>query len=139
MTSLYVKKKKEESRAEYDHKLIVVLSDYSPDWIVLAGYMKILTPSFLNVFKNKVINIHPSLLPFFPGKDGYGDAFRAGVEESGCTIHYVDEGVDTGLIIAQRKFPKISGETFEDFKKRGLKNENEFYPEILEKIFRKTI
>ena len=132
--ALSVRKKKNESREDFDQKLIVRLADYNPDWIVLAGYMKLLTPKFLHVFSGKVVNIHPSLLPLFPGVDGYGEAFRADVLESGCTIHYVDEGMDTGEIIAQKSFPKIPGETFLEFKNRGLLIENAFYPEILEKL-----
>ncbi|QDK42180.1 phosphoribosylglycinamide formyltransferase [Bacteriovorax stolpii] len=139
---LYVRKKKLESREEYDQKLIVRLADFNPDWIVLAGYMKLLTPKFLHVFREsgvRVINIHPSLLPLFPGLDGYGDAYRAGVKESGCTIHYVDEGMDTGEIIAQKTFPLIPGETLEEFKARGLLIENVFYPEILEKLLTQSL
>lgn len=134
--TLLVRKKKSESRLEFDQKMIVRLADYNPDWIVLAGFMKLLTPAFLDKFKNKIVNIHPSLLPLFPGTDGYGDAFRAGVSESGCTIHFVDEGMDTGKIIDQKKFDLIPGESFEEFKARGLKIENEFYPIVLEKLFK---
>ncbi len=140
--ALYVRKKKLESKEDYDQKLIVRLADFNPDWIVLAGYMKLLTPKFLHVFREsgvRVINIHPSLLPLFPGKDGYGDAYRAGVTESGCTIHYVDEGMDTGEIIAQKRFPLISGETLEEFKSRGLLIENAFYPQILEKLLTNSL
>ncbi|MEA9357751.1 phosphoribosylglycinamide formyltransferase [Bacteriovorax sp. PP10] len=134
--ALLVRKKKSESRLDFDQKMIVRLADYNPDWIVLAGFMKLLTPHFLNVFKNKIVNIHPSLLPLFPGTDGYGDAFRAGGLESGCTVHFVDEGMDTGKIIDQKKFELIHGESFEEFKARGLKIENEFYPMVLEKLFK---
>jgi len=134
--ALFVRKLKNETRAEFDQKMIVRLADYNPDWIVLAGFMKLLTPEFLNVFKNKIVNIHPSLLPLFPGTDGYGDAFRAGVSESGCTVHFVDEGMDTGKIIDQKRFDLIPGESFEEFKARGLKIENEFYPIVLEKLLK---
>jgi phosphoribosylglycinamide formyltransferase 1 len=120
--SHFVKKKKMESREEYDQKIIMRLADYNPDWIVLAGYMKLLSPKFLCVFKDKVVNIHPSLLPLFPGTDGYGEAYRAKVLESGCTVHFVDEGMDTGKIIAQRKFPLIPGESLEEFKARYRKS-----------------
>ena len=134
--ALFVRKMKNETRVEFDQKMIVRLADYNPDWIVLAGFMKLLTPEFLNVFKNKIVNIHPSLLPLFPGTDGYGDAFRAGVSESGCTVHFVDEGMDTGKIIDQKRFDLIPGESFEEFKARGLKIENEFYPIVLEKLLK---
>lgn len=134
--TLLVRKKKSETREEFDQKMIARLADYNPDWVVLAGFMKLLTPTFLNKFKNRIVNIHPSLLPLFPGTDGYGDAFKASVTESGCTIHYVDEGMDTGKIIEQQKFKLIPGESFEEFKARGLKIENEFYPIVLEKLFK---
>lgn len=133
--TLIFNKNKKETRHDFDQRILFELKEYSPDWIVLAGYMKLLTINFLNQFPNKVVNIHPSLLPLFPGKDGYGEAYKAGMKESGCTIHYVDEGMDTGLIIDQRKFSLIDGESFEDFKQRGLLIENEFYPSVLEKLF----
>lgn len=131
-----ISKKKNEDKHGFDERLVEKLQSYSPDWIVLAGYMKILTPVFLKKYPGRVINIHPSLLPAFPGLDGYGDAFRAGVSESGCTVHYVDEGVDTGAIIAQKKFSLIKGESFDDFKKRGLVIENQFYPEVIETLLK---
>jgi phosphoribosylglycinamide formyltransferase-1 len=105
----------------------------------LAGFMRLLGPHFLKTYHKKIVNIHPSLLPLFPGVDGYGDAFKAEVTESGCTIHFVDEGIDTGDIIAQTKFPKIRGETFEEFKERGLAIENNFYPEVIEKLLKGLI
>jgi phosphoribosylglycinamide formyltransferase-1 len=129
-------KRKNESRESYDQRMSEALSEFKPDWIILAGYMRLLTQSFLAKFNHQVINMHPSLLPMFPGLDGYGDAFKAGVLESGCTVHYVDAGLDSGPIIEQRRFPLIPGESFEDFKKRGLAIENQFYPEVLEKLFR---
>lgn len=131
-----VLKKKSEDRESYDERMFWALDQYKPDWIILAGYMRLLTESFLKKFNYQVINIHPSLLPLFPGLDGYGDAFKAGVAESGCTVHYVDAGLDSGSIIDQRRFNLIPGESFEDFKKRGLAIENTFYPEVLEKLFK---
>ncbi len=133
--STYVIKKKNEDNTYHEQRIISHLQDHRPDWIILAGYMKLLGPHFLKTYPNKIINIHPSLLPLFPGLDGYGDAFKAQVRESGCTIHYVDEGIDTGAIIAQKSFPLIPGESFEEFKHRGLAVENKFYPEVLEKLF----
>ena len=134
--ALNVTKKKEESREDFDKKIIKLLIDYNPDLIILAGYMKILTEHFVKRFEKRIINIHPSLLPDFPGMDGYGEAFRAQVKTSGCTVHYVDSGVDTGEIIAQQSFDLIPGESFEDFKARGLNLENHFYPIVIEKLIR---
>lgn len=131
-----VLKKKNETKSEYDKRLSEKLDQFKPDWIVLAGYMRLLSSEFLKHYNYKVINIHPSLLPQFPGLDGYGDAFKAGIAESGCTVHYVDDGLDTGAIIAQKKLPLLKGESFEDFKRRGLAIENSFYPEVLEKLLK---
>lgn len=137
--SFIVGKKADEDRMAFDRKLLAKLEDYKPDWIILAGYMKLLTPHFLEHFPNRIVNIHPSLLPAFPGSDAYTDAFKAKVKMSGCTVHFVDEGLDTGKIIAQTYIPIIEGDTLEDFKKRGLAIENEFYPKVLEKILKETL
>ncbi len=137
--SFAVIKKIGEERTSFDKRLFLKLESFRPDWIVLAGYMKLLTPQFLEHFPERVINIHPSLLPAFPGTDGYGEAFRAGVEMSGCTVHFVDEGMDTGKIIAQATIPRLSSDSLDDFKKRGLKIENEFYPQVIEKLLRNTL
>lgn len=134
-----VLKKKNETKEQYDNRLSEKLDEYRPDWILLAGYMRLLSSNFLKHYRYQVINIHPSLLPQFPGLDGYGDAFSAGVTESGCTVHYVNEGLDSGDIIDQKKFPLIKGESFEDFKKRGLAIENIFYPEVIENLFKGKI
>lgn len=129
-------KKKSEP---YDQRLLTKLSEYQPDWIILAGYMRLLSEAFLEHYDRRVINIHPSLLPDFPGLDGYGDTYKSTSEVAGCTVHYVDAGMDTGEIIAQRKFNKISGESFSDFKARGLAIENIFYVEVLEKLLKGQI
>jgi len=137
--SFAVIKKLGEEKSSFDRRLLAKLDVFQPDWIILAGYMKLLTPQFLEHFPQRVINIHPSLLPAFPGTDGYGDAFKANIEMSGCTVHYVDEGLDTGKIIEQTNIPRLSGDTLEDFKKRGLSIENEFYPRVIEKLLRTTL
>jgi phosphoribosylglycinamide formyltransferase-1 len=132
-------KSKMETREDYDLRLSEALGAFTPDWIILAGFMRLLSHSFLKNFHYQVINIHPSLLPAFPGVDGYGDAFRARVKESGCTVHYVDEGLDSGKIIAQKKFPLLPNESLEDFKNKGLAIENQFYPSVLDQIFKGKI
>lgn len=136
---VHLKKNQLETRVSFDQRLIEKLTHYKPDWIILAGYMRLLSREFLEHFNHQVINIHPSLLPAFPGTDGYGEAFRAGVAESGCTVHYVDEGMDTGAIIAQRSIPMIKNESLEEFKKRGLVIENSFYPEVIENLLKGKI
>jgi folate-dependent phosphoribosylglycinamide formyltransferase PurN len=120
------------------------LAEYQIDYVVLCGYMRILSPLFLQPFKDpqgfyRVINIHPSYLPSFPGADAYGDAFAAGVTESGITIHLVDEQVDHGPILAQEKFVRLPEDTLETFKARGLAVEHRLYPATLQNISAKGI
>ena len=122
------------SRKEHEKKIIKILKKYKIDLIVLAGYMRILTSYFIEEYKGKIINIHPALLPSFAGVDGYGDAWRYGVKISGCTIHFVDDGVDTGPIILQKVNPIKENDTLESFKKRGLSIEHKALPDAI-KLF----
>lgn len=133
----YIKKESTDTRESYDQKILSVLNIYKPQWIILAGYMKILSKVFLEKFENRVVNIHPSLLPSFPGLDGYADALNSGVKVTGCTVHYVDEGIDTGKIIAQKEIQILPGDSLSDLKARGLLIENDFYPKTLEEILLK--
>jgi phosphoribosylglycinamide formyltransferase-1 len=126
-------------RVEHEENVLAELGKYKFDFVVLAGYMRVLSPVFLKRYRDdagyfRIINIHPSMLPAFPGKDAYGDAYAAQVKESGITIHLVDEEVDHGPILAQRSFPRLEGDTLETFKHRGLAIEHKLYPEVLQKI-----
>lgn len=132
VNSFYVRKLKADSAEAYDQKLINILQEFEVDWVVCAGYMKLLTHFFLKTMNYKVLNIHPSLLPEFPGKNAYEDAFSAKVKRSGCTVHLVDEGIDSGRIISQKPIELKSEDTLESFKERGLAIENKFYPEVIE-------
>lgn len=96
---------KSSSRVEWDQALAERLSDYQPEWVVSAGFMRILGPQVLRKFPNKIINTHPSLLPSFPGAHAVDDALAHGVKVTGCTVHIVDSGVDTGPILAQVAVP----------------------------------
>ncbi len=96
-----VSRKEFENREKMDARIIEILNSQNVDLVVLAGYMRILTPELIKAFKHKMINIHPALLPSFPGLDGQIQAFEHGVKVSGCTVHFVDEGTDTGPIIEQ--------------------------------------
>ncbi len=125
---------KDIPREEHEKKIIEVLKKHKIDLVVLAGYMRILTPYFIRQYKNRIINIHPALLPSFPGTDGYGDTWRYGSKVGGCTVHFVDEGVDTGPIILQKINPVKENDTLESFKKRGLKIEHQAFPEAI-KLF----
>lgn len=136
-----VEKTKSETKVSFEQRLVREIKKHQPDWVVLAGFMKLLSPEFLQNFYDpkvkhfKVVNIHPSLLPLFPGKDAYEQSFKAQKSEYGCTIHFVDEGMDTGKIIFQERLKAVEGEDFESFKARGLAAENRIYPIILEKLF----
>ena len=122
------------TREEHEQKIIDILEKNNVDLVVLAGYMRVLTPLFVNKYKYRLINIHPALLPAFPGTDGYGDTFNYGCKVGGCTVHFVDEGVDTGQIIIQKTNEVKEDDTLESFKERGLKIEHQALPEAV-KLF----
>lgn len=125
----------EASKRDQELKLIAILKERSIDWIFLAGYMRILSHHVLNVFP-RIVNIHPSLLPRHPGLHAYERSYADEHADAGVTIHFVDAGIDSGPIIAQQSFEKISGESFEQFHKRGMAIEHELYPRVLERIAR---
>jgi phosphoribosylglycinamide formyltransferase-1 len=105
-----------------------------PDLIVLAGYMQLLSAPFIERFRNRVVNVHPALLPSFPGLDAIGQALAAGVETTGVTVHFVDEGVDTGPVIAQREVPVRPGVSREELEAAVHAVEHELYPEAIRMI-----
>jgi len=107
---------------------IKALQDAKVDLVVLAGFMRILKGEFLRVFKDRVINIHPSLLPSFPGLDAWKQALDYGVKFTGVTVHFVDQGIDTGPIIAQETVPILQGDTAETLHKRIQETEHRLYP-----------
>jgi phosphoribosylglycinamide formyltransferase-1 len=127
------------SRGDHEKQVFEVLETENLDFIVLAGYMRILSEVFLAHFKDergffRVVNIHPSLLPAFPGKSAYEEAFNYGVKLSGITIHLVDEKVDHGYILAQEAFPRYDDDTLATFKDRGLAVEHRLFPETLQTL-----
>ena len=101
----YLNPKNYASREDYDSAVIVLLKERGIDLVVLAGYMRLLSPVFIDAFPGRIMNIHPSLLPSFPGLGGVGQALKYGVKVSGCTVHFVDENLDTGPIILQEAVP----------------------------------
>ena len=139
-----VEGKGREARRAQEDKILALLAKQGIKWAFLAGYMQIISPEFLKFFAdetlgvNRVVNIHPSLLPQFPGKDGYGDAWNAGVKKSGVTLHYVDEGVDTGPVIAQKTFDRRDDDTLETFRARGMELEYQIYTEFLASLIAET-
>ena len=128
----YINYKEFSNREEYDKKIVSLLKEKNCDLVVLAGYMKILTPYFINIYKNKIMNIHPALLPSFPGLHVQKKAIDYGVKISGCTVHFVDEGLDSGPIIIQRAVEVIGDDTEETLAKRILKEEHKIYPRAIQ-------
>jgi len=131
------------TRWEYDQKIIRVLGKYDitpkNSLICLAGFMRILSPEFIKKFKNRILNIHPSILPAFPGLDAQKQAIEAGVSHSGCTVHFVDEGVDTGPIIVQETVKIKDDDTEETLSKRILVKEHKAYVKAVKLIAEKKI
>ncbi len=114
-------------RLEYDRMLLETLRPHSPSLVCLAGFMRIISPLFLKEYPRRVLNIHPALLPSFPGLHGQRQALEYGVKVSGCTVHLVDEGVDTGPILLQRAVEVLDGDTEESLSARILKEEHDLY------------
>ncbi|QEN03605.1 phosphoribosylglycinamide formyltransferase [Thiospirochaeta perfilievii] len=123
----YYNRDKSEAEKEIDS----ILNSQKVDLVALAGFMRILSPLFTNKWKNRVINIHPSLLPKYPGSHGIEDSFNSGDIELGVTIHYVDQGMDTGPIIYQESFTRCDGETLESAEEKIHRLEHRVYPQIL--------
>lgn len=123
---------------EYDKNVMTLLQKYeiSPTngLICLAGFMRLLSPQFVSLFRNRIINIHPSLLPSFPGLHAQRQALEYGVKISGCTVHFVDKGLDTGPIIIQRSTPVLQSDTEESLSDRILRDEHLVYPEAIKLI-----
>ncbi|HLK50677.1 MAG TPA: phosphoribosylglycinamide formyltransferase [Bryobacteraceae bacterium] len=118
-------------REDYDRRLIEELRKHAVDLVCLAGYMRLLSASFVREFPNRVINIHPSLLPAFPGLDAQHQALEYGVKMSGCTVHFVDEYLDAGPILLQAAVPVHDDDTEETLSARILKEEHRIYSEAI--------
>ncbi|WP_163970950.1 phosphoribosylglycinamide formyltransferase [Oceanobacillus halotolerans] len=126
-----------ESKEAYEQVIIKYLIEANVSWIFLAGYMRIVGSTLLKAYKGKVINIHPSLLPQFPGKDGIEQALEAGVTKTGVTVHYIDAGIDTGPIIAQETVEVLPQDSITTLKKRIQKAEHELYPSVIKQLLKK--
>jgi phosphoribosylglycinamide formyltransferase-1 len=121
-------------RAEHDAEMIARLHQHKVDLVCLAGYMRILTPEFVRAFPNRILNVHPSLLPAFPGLDAQAQALEYGAKVAGCTVHFVDEGVDSGAIVVQRMVPVMDDDTAESLSARVLEQEHVAYPEAIARV-----
>lgn len=126
------------TKSEYEAVITNELKRREVEWIVLAGYMRLIGSTLLTEFKGQILNIHPSLLPAFPGKDAIGQALSHGVKVTGVTVHYVDEGMDTGPIIAQQAVEVIEGDR-ELTEKAIHEVEHNLYKNTLKKLFSKTL
>ena len=124
---------------EYDKVLVLKLKEFSIDLICLAGYMRILGEEVIQTFEKKIINIHPSLLPAFPGLNAQKQAINHGVKFSGCTVHFVDSGVDNGPIILQTVVPVYDNDDEKSLSKRILEQEHYLYPKAIKMIQEKKI
>ncbi|ALS79407.1 phosphoribosylglycinamide formyltransferase [Planococcus kocurii] len=125
---------KYDSKQHYEEMLKEKLQALGVEWIILAGYMRLIGPVLLEAYENRIVNIHPSVLPAFPGKDAIGQTLAAGAENAGVTVHYVDAGMDTGNIIAQQSFP-VLGRGREEVEQQIHQIEHELYPATLQQLF----
>ena len=121
-------------RREHEREILAILDAAHPDLICLAGYMRLLSPDFIARHRGRILNIHPSLLPKFPGLNVQRRALEAGDLESGCTVHLVDEGTDTGPVILQRRVPIRPGDTVATLSARILEEEHRVYPEAIVRV-----
>ncbi|MGE7907149.1 phosphoribosylglycinamide formyltransferase [Peribacillus sp. NPDC094092] len=127
------------NKTEYESEILEKLRQYEIEFIILAGYMRLIGPTLLQKYSQRIVNIHPSLLPSFPGKDAIGQAFDAGVKETGVTVHYVDDGMDTGPVIAQKAVPILEGDTKDILQKRIQEMEHDLYPSVLQELCHKKL
>lgn len=122
------------NREEHEREIVAALRERQVDLVCLAGYMRLLSPCFIEAFRGRILNIHPSLLPAFPGLDAQRQALEHGVKISGCTVHFVDETLDGGPIIAQRAVPVIEGDTVDSLSARILEQEHQLYVEAVRSV-----
>ncbi len=119
-------------RNDFDRKMAEILKGHGVELVVMAGFMRVLSPAFLQEFPMRVVNIHPALLPSFPGLHGQRQAFDYGVKFSGCTVHFADAGVDTGPIIIQAVVPVFDDDTEDTLAARILEQEHRIYPQAIQ-------
>ncbi|MBM7692684.1 phosphoribosylglycinamide formyltransferase-1 [Peribacillus deserti] len=128
-----------ENKEAFETRILDKLEEYQVDFIVLAGYMRLIGSTLLSAYSKRIVNIHPSLLPSFPGKDAIGQAFQAGVKVTGVTVHFVDEGMDTGPIIAQKAVDVRNGDTRDTLQARIQEVEHRLFPAVLQELLQKQL
>jgi len=134
INALYVNPADFHDRQAYDESIVNILKQSEVDVVCLAGYMRILSSDFVEAFKDRILNIHPSLLPSFPGLNAQKQALEYGVKITGCTVHFVDKKIDHGPIILQKAVEVMDSDTEKSLSERILKKEHEIYPEAV-KLF----
>ncbi|HKF47174.1 MAG TPA: phosphoribosylglycinamide formyltransferase [Terracidiphilus sp.] len=125
---------KSRPRAEHDREMLTRLHEHQVELVCLAGYMRLLSPEFIQAFPNRILNIHPSLLPAFPGLDAQQQAFEYGVKTAGCTVHFVDEHLDHGVIILQRVIEVLETDDAHSLAERILAEEHQAYSEAIARV-----
>ncbi|MFD0846310.1 phosphoribosylglycinamide formyltransferase [Streptococcus saliviloxodontae] len=123
-----------DNKVAYEQAIVDLLNQHEIDLVCLAGYMKIVGETLLSAYEGRIINIHPAYLPEFPGAHGIEDAWEAGVDQSGVTIHWVDSGVDTGKVIQQVRVPRLPDDSLESFEARIHEAEYKLYPRVLRQL-----
>jgi phosphoribosylglycinamide formyltransferase 1 len=139
ITTQVVYYKQYHSKKEYEQEILIHLENYNIDLVVLAGYMRLLSPMFIKKYHHRIINIHPALLPSFPGLHAQRQAIEYGVKISGCTVHFVDEGIDTGPIIIQKAVEVMQSDTEEALSNRILAYEHKLLPRAIQLFARNKI
>src|SRR5215510_4526914 len=129
--------RKGRSREDHDREIVMELKRRDVSLVCLAGYMRLLSSFFVREFENRILNIHPSLLPAFPGVDAQRQALEAGVKVTGCTVHLVDEQLDHGPIVVQRAVEVLDADTVESLSARILEQEHQIYPEAIDRVLSK--
>ncbi len=137
--NLFMDPRESGSREQYDQAIVEQLQKDRIDLVALAGFMRLLSPLFVEAFPMRIMNIHPSLLPAFPGLDGVEQAFKYGVKVTGCTVHFVDEGLDTGPVILQEAVPVIQEDTVETLHQRIHASEHRLYPRAIDLFCREKL
>jgi phosphoribosylglycinamide formyltransferase-1 len=132
--ALFISHKAHPTRDAFDAAVLAALREHGVEWVVLAGFMRVLTPGFLRAWSGRVVNVHPALLPSFPGVNAVGQALAHGVKVTGCTVHFVDEGVDSGPIIAQRAVTVHEGDDEASLAARIHEAEHELLVSVLADI-----
>lgn len=134
LSSLAIPHEDFADRGSHEQEILEVLRRMGVDWVCLAGYMRLLSPPFVRAWPRRIVNIHPSLLPAFPGLEAPHQAIEHGVKVSGCTVHLVDEGLDSGPIVLQRTVPVLDDDTPSDLAARILEQEHRAYPDAIRRL-----